>query len=439
MEGLTKTQLILLALLVSFVTSLVTGIVTVTLVNQAPPAMTQSIYKVIEKATVSGSAPKESTEKISVITQEDLIIKLARESSAAVVSIIATKDLPVVEQYFINPFQNDESFRQLVPPEMLPQFQVPQYRQNGTVEKQVSSGTGFFVSADGMIVTNKHVVEDAEAAYSILFNDGRKLSAKVLARDPLQDIAILKVDQAESPGRAAGAGSAAGGKGYIFIPLGTSDNLSVGQTVVAIGNALGEFQNTVSSGVISGLRRSLVANGSAAGPEVLQELIQTDAAINPGNSGGPLLDLAGRVIGINTAMAQGAQSVGFALPINIAKKDINDIKEFNRIRYAFFGVRYLMINEKVKEDKKLSVNYGVLITNGEKGEPAVMSDSPAAKAGFKVGDIILEFSGVKIDQNNTLAKLISQRKVGDKVKIKFISGGKEAMAEVELMERPDKI
>ncbi|MBI5045831.1 MAG: trypsin-like peptidase domain-containing protein [Candidatus Niyogibacteria bacterium] len=432
MEGLTKTQLILLALLVSFVTSLVTGIVTVTLVNQAPPAMTQAIYKVIEKATVGGNASKESAEKISVITQEDLVIKLVRESSAAVVSVIATKDLPVVEKYFINPFQNDEFFRQMVPPEMLPQFQVPQYRQNGTAEKQISSGTGFFVSADGMIVTNKHVVEDTEAAYSILFNDGRKLSAKVLARDPLQDIAVLKVDQAEGSGMA-------GGKGYTFIPLGASDNLSVGQTVVAIGNVLGEFQNTVSTGVISGLRRSLVANGSAAGPEVLQELIQTDAAINPGNSGGPLLDLSGRVIGINTAMAQGAQSVGFALPINIAKKDIGDIKEFGRIRYAFFGVRYLMINEKVKEDKKLSVDYGVLITNGDKGEPAVMSDSPAAKAGFKAGDIILEFGGVKIDQNNTLAKLISQRKVGDKVKIKFISADKESVVEVELAERPDKI
>lgn len=426
MEGLTKTQIILLALLVSFVTSLVTGIVTVTLINQAPPAMTQAIYKVIEKATVSGGAPTGGTEKISVITQEDLIIKLARESSAAVVSVIATKDLPVIEQYYINPFQNDEFFRQVIPPEMLPQLQVPQYRQNGTVEKQISSGTGFFVSADGMIVTNKHVVEDTEAAYSILLNDGRKLSAKVLARDPLQDIAILKVEQTN-------------GKGYVFVPLGASDNLSVGQTVVAIGNALGEFQNTVSAGVISGLRRSLVANGSAAGPEVLQELIQTDAAINPGNSGGPLLDLAGRVIGINTAMAQGAQSVGFALPINIAKKDIDDIKEFGRIRYAFFGVRYLVINEKVREDKKLSVDYGVLLMNGDKGEPAVMSDSPAAKAGFKTGDIILEFGGVKIDQNNTLAKLISQRKVGDKVKVKLISGGKESVVEVELTERPDKI
>ncbi|MEK7646774.1 MAG: trypsin-like peptidase domain-containing protein [Patescibacteria group bacterium] len=432
MEGLTKTQLILLALLVSFVTSLVTGIVTVTLINQAPPAMTQAIYKVIEKATVSGGALTEGTEKISVITQEDLIIKLARESSAAVVSVIATKDLPVIEQYFINPFQNDEFFRQVIPPEMLPQFQVPQYRQNGTVQKQISSGTGFFVSADGMIVTNKHVVEDTDAAYSILFNDGRKLPAKVLARDPLQDIAILKVEQTEGSRRT-------GGRGYVFIPLGTSDNLSVGQTVVAIGNALGEFQNTVSAGVISGLRRSLVANGSSAGPEVLQELIQTDAAINPGNSGGPLLDLAGRVIGINTAMAEGAQSVGFAMPINIVKKDIDDIKEFGRIRYAFFGVRYLIINEKIKEDKKLSVDYGVLLMNGDKGDPAVMADSPAAKAGFKAGDIILEFGGVKVDQNNTLAKLISQRKVGDKVKVKFISGGKESVAEVELIERPDKI
>ena len=225
LEKLSKFQIVLLTLLVSFVTSLVTGIVTVTLVNQAPPTMTQSIYKVIEKAAIfkEDNQPKEIIEKVKIITQEDLIIKLVKEYSNAVVSVIATKDLPVIEQYFINPFENNDLFQQFIPPELLPEFKVPQYRQKGTEEKQVSSGTGFFVSADGLLATNRHVVEDKEAEYSIIMNDGRKFSVKVLARDPLQDIAVLKVE----------------GLDFIFIPFGNSDDLKVGQTVVAIGNALG--------------------------------------------------------------------------------------------------------------------------------------------------------------------------------------------------------
>src|SRR3989344_456676 len=280
LEKLSKFQIVLLTLLVSFVTSLVTGIVTVTLVNQAPPTMTQSIYKVIEKAAIfkEDNQPKEIIEKVKIITQEDLIIKLVKEYSNAVVSVIATKDLPVIEQYFINPFENNDLFQQFIPSELLPEFKVPQYRQKGTEEKQVSSGTGFFVSADGLLATNRHVVEDKEAEYSIIMNDGRKFSVKVLARDPLQDIAVLKVE----------------GLDFIFIPFGNSDDLKVGQTVVAIGNALGELQNTVSVGVISGLMRTVVASGSLVGPEIFQEVIQTDAAINLGNFGGPLLALDGR-------------------------------------------------------------------------------------------------------------------------------------------------
>ena len=425
LEKLSKFQIVLLTLLVSFVTSLVTGIVTVTLVNQAPPTMTQSIYKVIEKAAIfkEDNQSKEIIEKVKIITQEDLIIKLVKEYSNAVVSVIATKDLPVIEQYFINPFENNDLFQQFIPPELLPEFKVPQYRQKGTEEKQVSSGTGFFVSADGLLATNRHVVEDKEAEYSIIMNDGRKFSVKVLARDPLQDIAVLKVE----------------GLDFIFIPFGNSDDLKVGQTVVAIGNALGELQNTVSVGVISGLMRTVVASGSLVGPEILQEVIQTDAAINLGNSGGPLIDLEGRVIGINTAMARGAQSVGFALPANIIKKDIADVKEFNKIKYAFLGVRYVMINSKIKEEKNLPVDSGALLVKDEKGEPAVMAGSPAAAVGLKEGDIILKFGEIKIDQENNLAKLLSKSKVGEKVSLKILRGGEEINIEMELMERPETL
>ena len=425
LEKLSKFQIVLLTLLVSFVTSLVPDIVTVGLVNQARPTMTQSIYKVIEKAAIfkEDNQPKEIIEKVKIITQEDLIIKLVKEYSNAVVSVIATKDLPVIEQYFINPFENNDLFQQFIPPELLPEFKVPQYRQKGTEEKQVSSGTGFFVSADGLLATNRHVVEDKEAEYSIIMNDGRKFSVKVLARDPLQDIAVLKVE----------------GLDFIFIPFGNSDDLKVGQTVVAIGNALGELQNTVSVGVISGLMRTVVASGSLVGPEILQEVIQTDAAINLGNSGGPLIDLEGRVIGINTAMARGAQSVGFALPANIIKKDIADVKEFNKIKYAFLGVRYVMINSKIKEEKNLPVDSGALLVKDEKGEPAVMAGSPAAAVGLKEGDIILKFGEIKIDQENNLAKLLSKSKVGEKVSLKILRGGEEINIEMELMERPETL
>src|SRR3989338_3173864 len=218
MENLTKTQLILLVLLVSFMTSLVTGIVSVALVNQAPAPVTQTINRVIEKVT-TGKIEEPGGGGALIITSEDLITKLVADTLPAVVSVIASKDVPVVEKYFINPFENDDFFRQFFGD--APQFLVPQYRQNGTQRQQVSAGTGFFVSDDGYLVTNRHVVEDREAEYMVLMNDGRKIKASVVARDPVQDIAILKVESGK----------------FSFVPLGNSDNLRVGQTVVAIGNA----------------------------------------------------------------------------------------------------------------------------------------------------------------------------------------------------------
>ncbi len=410
-DRLSKAQLVWLVLLVSFVTSLVTGIVTVTLVNQAPPPITQTINRVIEKTlekVISSPSATEGQESkpLRVITQEDLIIQTVKNVSPAVVSVIATKDLPVIEQYYVNPFGNDPFFQQFFG-DNLPQIEVPQYKQNGTKPTQVSSGSGFFVSEDGYLLTNKHVVLDKEAEYSIVLNDGRKLPAKIIARDPVQDVAILKVD----------------GTGFKFIPLGDSDKLQVGQTVIAIGNALGEFQNTVSVGVVSGLHRSLVASG-----EQLQEVIQTDAAINLGNSGGPLLNLEGRVVGMSTAMAMAAESVGFALPINIAKKGIADSKEFGKIRYAYLGVRYT-----------LSVDYGVILINGQNGESAVMKDSPADKAHLQEGDIILEYNGKVINKDNTLSKMINDSRIGDTVMLKVLRGATTTNFSVTLDERPENL
>ena len=402
MDNLTKTQLILLVLLVSFVTSLVTGIVSVSLVSQNTLSPIQTISRVIERVSEPQQTPVIQN---ALPSEEELIVRLVKNVSPAVVSVVAARDIPVIEQYFINLFGDNE-------------FLIPQYRQKGTERRQISSGTGFFVSADGLIVTNRHVVEDAAADYSVVTNDGKKIAVKVLARDPVRDIAVLKVE----------------GTKHAFIPLGNSDGLNVGQTVVAIGNALGEFQNTVSVGVISGLRRTVVASGLSSGPEILSQVIQTDAAINPGNSGGPLLDLAGRVIGINVAMAQGAENIGFSLPVNMVRKAVEDVKAEGKIVYPFLGIRYVMINPAVREERKLPVDYGALLL-ASGGELAVLKDSPAAKAGLQAGDIILEFGDSRVDQDHTLGDLIAQKRVGEKVKMKILRAGKEMIFEAALEER----
>ena len=222
--------------------------------------------------------------------EEQQRIAAVRQAENAVVSVIISKNLPVIEKYYENVnFGNGFT------------FQVPRYRQNGTAEQQVGAGTAFFVSSDGVLMTNNHVVSDSAADYTVLLNDGSKLSARVLSTDPAKDIALLKVDQTDTP----------------FLSLADSDTLDLGQTAIAIGNALGEFRNTVSVGVVSGLQRSVTASvNTGSGSETISNLIQTDAAINLGNSGGPLLDSSGNVIGMNTATATQGESIGFAIPSN---------------------------------------------------------------------------------------------------------------------------
>jgi serine protease Do len=369
----------------------------------------------------ASSAP--AAEYTPQTSQEDAVIKVVKDCSPAVVSIIITKDMPVYERYYSNPSNNIDPF------EFWENFQIPQLRQRGTQRQEVGAGSGFIVSEDGMLITNKHVVSDENADYTVVMADGKKYPAKVMALDPVQDLAIAKITAGE-------------GQKFPSIKLGDSSNLQIGQSVVAIGNALGEFANTVSVGVISGLGRSITAGGGGVS-ETLDNLIQTDAAINEGNSGGPLLNLKGEVIGVNTAIASGAQNVGFVLPINIAKRDIDQIGKSGKITWAYLGVYYTAVNDDIQKENDLPVNYGAWINSPgiqRNGKPmaAVVAGSPAQKAGLKDQDIILEVDGQKIAPTNTLSQIIAKYNPGDRVSLKVQRGNETISAEVTLGDRREQ-
>ena len=352
------------------------------------------------------------------VNEESDVVSVVEKVSPAVVSIIITKNLPKIEEYYFNPFGDDDFFNRFFGDDFF-NFGIPQYRQNGTEEQEIGGGTGFIITSDGYIVTNKHVVADEEAEYTVMMNDESKYDAEVVARDPTTDFAVLKIE----------------GKDFPTIELGDSDELKVGQTVIAIGNALGEFRNTVSVGVISGLSRSITASSFGFGSENLVGVIQTDASINHGNSGGPLLNLAGQVICINTAIAQDAQNIGFAIPINEVKNSIESVKEYGKIIKPWLGVRYIMINKSIAESNKLDVDYGALIIRGEeKTDLAVIPGSPADKAGLVENDIILEVNGEKIDQDYPLMKAIAKFKPGDEITLKVLHKGEEKEVKVRLEE-----
>jgi S1-C subfamily serine protease len=336
------------------------------------------------------------------------------------VSVIITEELPILEQdgyQYQSPFGDmfsDPLFREF-------QFQVPKYKQNGTQEKEVGGGTAFFVTSDGLLLTNKHVVSDAKGQYTVLLNDGRKLDAEVAATDPSNDIALLRVK----------------GSGFTPLTIAAGDDLQLGQTAIAIGNSLGEFRNTVSVGVVSGLQRSITAGGMEDGSaERLDQIIQTDAAINPGNSGGPLLNSRGEVIGMNTAIAQSAQSISFALPAAELRNVLASFQKNGRIVRPYIGVRYAPVTPEMKEKQKLASDQGVLIVKGEgDNEPGVLKDSPAEKAGLKEGDQILEADGQKLSGTVLLATIVSAHAPGDKIALKILRDGKEMTITVTLEER----
>ena len=286
---------------------------------------------------------------------------------------------------------------------------------------QVGGGSGFIVHQKGIILTNKHVVNEPGVSYTVVTSDDAIYDAEVVARDPMNDVALLKINPQ---------------KPLPALSLGDSDTLELGQTVLAFGNALGLFKNTVSVGIISGLSRAVQAKtGEGSASQELRGLIQTDAAINPGNSGGPLVDIFGRAVGINAAVVVGAQNISFAIPIKAAEHDIRDLVEHGRIRRPLFGVRYLTLNHDIAEKMEISSEYGAFVTKEHSFDTAVIPKSPADEAGIREHDVILTWDGKKITTAMTLQDFLEDCEVGDTVALSVLRNNKIFETKAVLAER----
>lgn len=290
---------------------------------------------------------------------------------------------------------------------------------------QQSAGTGIIISKDGYVLTNRHVIPNGASKVAVTLSDGTKLgNVEVVGRtadtDTL-DVAFLKIKDTK-------------GKTLTPAKLGDSSKVQVGDKVVAIGNALGQFQNSVTSGIISGFGRSIEAGDqSGSDSETLQNLLQTDAAINPGNSGGPLVNINGEVVGMNTAVAsQSAQNIGFAIPINDIQGLIKSVLTKGTLERPYLGVRYVTLTDDYAYQFNLDVKRGAYIAPSQDGQSSIIPDSPAAKAGLKEKDIITKVDGTAIDENNSLISLVSRKAVGEDVKLTVIRDGKEQTITVKL-------
>jgi S1-C subfamily serine protease len=309
-----------------------------------------------------------------IVNEESVVIDVADKASPSVVTV--SIQTPKRTVFNFSPFGG---FQQRV--------------EGGTPQ---DIGTGFVISKDGLIITNKHVVS-SEGSYKVVTQDDKEYDVKQISRDPSNDIAVLKIDATDLKP----------------VELGDSSNLKVGQTVIAIGTALGEFRHTVTTGVISGLGRGITAGSIYEGyVEKLDDVIQTDAAINAGNSGGPLLNSAGQVIGINVAVASGAQNIGFAIPVNVVRSALDEFNKSGKFTAkAYLGVEYQMVS---KQSAVLNdIPQGAYVVN-------VVVDSPAEKAGIKVDDIIVKIGNDKVaDQTNGLSDVIKKYKPGDEIELEI--------------------
>jgi 2-alkenal reductase len=284
-----------------------------------------------------------------------------------------------------------------------------------------ATGTGLIFDANGWILTNRHVVAGAQQI-TVILADSRELDGRVYGIDTLTDLAIVKVD----------------GSGLPTVKIGSSSDLEQGQLAIAIGNPLGEFENTVTTGVISGLGRQIVAGSQAtSSSEQLNNLIQTDAAINPGNSGGPLLDSAGQVIGVNTAVSQDAQGIGFAIPIDVAKPIMQQALDGKPLSRPWIGIYYQPVTKQLAKERNLSVDSGVIVDAGG-NQPAVFPNSPAADAGIRQGDVITEIDGTAITADSDLAELMLPHHPGDTIALTVLRNGSQQTVQVKLGTLPEQ-
>jgi len=356
----------------TFLAGLVLGVVIMSSVGMG--AVIEKVKNKFSKETI--------VNKKEVVDEESVVTKVVEQATPSVVTVSISK-VQIVNDFFN--FFNQETQK---------------------IEQDI--GTGFIISADGLIVTNKHVVADTEAKYKVIIGKDEVAEVVKIYRDPMTDLAILKVEKT----------------GLKTVNLGDSDKIKVGQTVIAIGTALGEFRSTVTRGVISGLGRGITA-GSMEGSEKLDNVIQTDAAINPGNSGGPLFNSNGEVIGVNVAVSQQGQSIGFALPINLVKEVIDTFKTTGEFERPYLGVAYQMITKQAALLNE--VPQGAYVQN-------VVKDSPSDKAGVKIGDIITEIDGKKLndEKDASLINIINKKKIGDEVEVKIFRDKKEVILKILL-------
>ena len=336
--------------------------------------------------------------KREIVDEESVVTRVVDEATPSVVTVSISK----VQTLRTDPFDLFNSFFGLPGRQTEPQEQK--------IEQDI--GSGFVITADGLIVTNKHVVGDTQAKYKVVIGKDEVVEVKQIYRDPVNDLAILKIDKSDLKP----------------VKLGDSDKLKVGQSVIAIGTALGEFRSTVTTGVISGLGRGITAGSPFEGSERLDNVIQTDAAINPGNSGGPLFNSSGEVIGVNVAVSQEGQNIGFALPINLAKQSIDNFRTTGEFERPYLGVAYQMLTKQAALLNE--VPQGAYVRE-------VVAGSPAEKAGIRPGDIIVEIDGRKMvdEKDITLVELINKKKIGETVKVKIWREGKEETFDVVLEKR----
>lgn len=325
-----------------------------------------------------------SGEKVKVVTEESITTDTVKKAAPSVVTVTG---MAVQSSSPTSPFNN-------------PFFPFPGFQQQpDQIPNQPQSiGSGFIIGSDGLIVTNKHVVSDTSEKYQVITNNEKKYDVKKIYRDPLNDIALLQIDLNQNPGT-----------NLKPLTLGDSSNLQAGQYVIAIGTALGEFRNSVTTGVISGLGRGITAGSAFEGSvERLDNVIQTDAAINPGNSGGPLFNSSGQVIGINTAVSQSGQNIGFAIPINVIKDSLSNFNQTGKFDRPYLGVAYKLITKDIAILNDLP--QGAYIQQ-------VIQGSAADQAGIQVGDVITKIDGKQISEDNQISGIIAKMKIGDTLTI----------------------